>query len=90
MTRYLRRGAKWLAVGCGVAVAAYAAYVGVAWFRYGDAAGPSASEQDPLLDRFMPAYDVSPPLIGVTRPPWWPPQRQRGNGFASANLEVQT
>jgi hypothetical protein len=69
MTRYLRRGAKWLAVGCGVAVAAYAVYVGVAWYRYGDAAGPSASEQDPLLDRFMPPYDiVERHHIGVAAP----------------------
>ena len=59
MNRYLRRDARWLAVGSGVAAAAYAAYVGVAWYGYGDAAGPTADERDPLLDRFMPAYEVT-------------------------------
>jgi hypothetical protein len=29
------------------------------WYRYGDAAPPSPEEQDPLLDRFMPSYDVA-------------------------------
>jgi hypothetical protein len=59
MNRYLRRGARWLAVGSGLAAAAYAVYFGVAWYRYGDAAGPNADEQDPLLDGFMPAYDIA-------------------------------
>jgi hypothetical protein len=39
-------------------MAGYAAWVGVAWYRYGDATAPAADEQDALLDRFMPAYDV--------------------------------
>jgi hypothetical protein len=29
------------------------------WYRYGDAAPPRPEEQDPLLDRFMPSYDVA-------------------------------
>jgi hypothetical protein len=48
-----------LAVGSGVAAAAYAVYVGITWWRYGDAAAPTAEEQDPLLDRFMPTYDIA-------------------------------
>jgi hypothetical protein len=58
-TSYLRASARWLAAGVGVTTAAYGAYVGIAWFRYGDAAPPSPEEQDPLIDRFMPSYDVA-------------------------------
>jgi hypothetical protein len=47
-----------LAAGIGLAAATYAAYVGITWYRYGDAARPRPEEQDALLDRFMPAYDV--------------------------------
>jgi hypothetical protein len=47
-----------LAAGIGLAAATYAAYVGIAWYRYGQAAPPSGDEQDSLLDRFMPAYEV--------------------------------
>jgi len=56
---YLRASARWLAAGVGVAAAAYGAYVGTTWYRYGDAAPPTPEEQDPLLDRFMPSYDVA-------------------------------
>jgi hypothetical protein len=56
---YLRASARWLAVGVGVAAAAYGGYVGMTWSRYGHAAPPHPDEQDPLLDRFMPAYDVA-------------------------------
>ena len=58
-TSYLRASARWLAAGVGVTAAAYGAYVGMTWFRYGDAAPASPEEQDPLLDRFMPSYDVA-------------------------------
>lgn len=47
-----------LAAGVGVAATAYGVYVGLTWLRYGDAAPPRPEEQDPLLDRFMPVYDV--------------------------------
>jgi len=56
---YFRASAKWLAAGVGVAAAVYGAYVGITWYRYGDAAPPGPEEQDPLLDRFMPSYDVA-------------------------------
>lgn len=29
------------------------------WWRYGDAAAPTAEEQDPLFDRFMPTYEIA-------------------------------
>ena len=58
-TSYLRASARWVAAGVGIAAVAYGAYVGMTWYRYGDAAPPTPEEQDPLLDRFMPSYDVA-------------------------------
>jgi hypothetical protein len=54
----VRTGARWLAAAVGVAVAAYGAYVGMTWYRYGLAAAPSLDEEDHLLDQFMPVYEV--------------------------------
>jgi hypothetical protein len=50
---------RWSAVGVGMAVASYATYVGLTWFRYGRVP-PTATgkESDPLLDRFMPTCEV--------------------------------
>lgn len=53
-----RSAARWLAAGLGVAAAAYGAYVGITWYRYGHPSPPGPEEQDPLLDRFIGAYDV--------------------------------
>lgn len=42
-----------------VAAVGYAALAGSAWSRFGRAAGPrSPEEEDPLLDTFIPGYDV--------------------------------
>jgi len=49
---------RWAAAGFGLAAAGYAAYVAAAWGRYGRPARPAPEEEDPLLDRFMPVYDV--------------------------------
>jgi hypothetical protein len=38
---------------------AYASYVGVKWLRYGHPAPAVADDVDPLLDQFMPVYDVA-------------------------------
>jgi hypothetical protein len=54
----LGRAARWSAALLGAAAAAYAAYVAVAWRRYGHVAPVNSAEQDDLLDRFMPVYDV--------------------------------
>jgi len=55
-----------LAVGSG----AYAGYVGVTWLRYGHPALPGPDDADPLLDRFMPAYDVAERHhINIAAPP---------------------
>jgi hypothetical protein len=47
-----------LAGGAGVAIGTYAACVGVAWFRFGNASPISTDDRDDVLDRFMPVYDV--------------------------------
>lgn len=59
MTRYVRRGAAWLAAATGAAAFIYAALAGVMWVRYGSVAEPDGGEADPLLDRFMPVYEVA-------------------------------
>jgi hypothetical protein len=54
-----RTGLRWLTAGAGLAVAGYAAFVAVAWSRYGrHEARPSRAEDDELLDRFMRVYEV--------------------------------
>jgi len=52
------RAWKWTAGPLGLAAGAYAGYVGVTWLRYGHPAPATADDADPLLDRFMPVYDV--------------------------------
>jgi hypothetical protein len=49
---------KWMAGALGLAAGAYAGYVGVTWLRYGRPAHARAEDLDPLLDRFMPVYDI--------------------------------
>jgi hypothetical protein len=57
-TSYLRLGLRWLTTGAGLAAAVYVTYVGTAWFRYGRVPRPAENGADPLLDRFMPEYEV--------------------------------
>jgi hypothetical protein len=54
----LRSNVRWLGAGAGLAAAAYAAYAGITWCRYGHPSAPAAGDDDPLLDRFIPEYDV--------------------------------
>jgi len=49
---YLRRG-------LGLAIAGYAVYAAGAWLRYGRPRPASPDERDPLLDRFLPEYEVA-------------------------------
>jgi hypothetical protein len=53
------RIARWLAFGMGAAAGAYAAYVGTTWLRYGRAKPACGKAADPLLDVFMPVYEVA-------------------------------
>ena len=55
-TNSLRSGARWLGVMTASGAAAYAAYVGVTWARYGRCR--PRRHTDPLLDRFVPDWDV--------------------------------
>ena len=50
--------ARWLSIGVCVAAAAYGLYAGVTWLRYGQTASSSREDEDPLLDRFIPVYEV--------------------------------
>lgn len=43
----------------GTAAASYAGMVGSTWLRYGRPPAPAEDEVDPLLDVFMPKYDVA-------------------------------
>ena len=56
--RLVRSVFRTAAIAGGVAVGAYGASVLAAWFRYGRPRQPSARDEDSLLDRYMPAYDV--------------------------------
>jgi hypothetical protein len=50
---------KWAGITFGVGVASYGAYTGMAWVRYGKPKKASDNELDPVLDLFMPRYEVS-------------------------------
>jgi|RhiMethySRZTD1v2_1073278.scaffolds.fasta_scaffold00522_8 hypothetical protein len=56
--RYVRGAGKWSAIAFAGAAAAYGTYVGVTWYRYGNVGPPAAEDEDPLLDRFLPAYEI--------------------------------
>jgi hypothetical protein len=69
-SRRIRRAGQWVAGGVGLAAAAYAIYVGITWYRFGQRARSTApGEADALLDRFMPEYDVAERHhVGVAAP----------------------
>jgi len=54
-----RKSLRWLALGAGAAAGAYAAYAGTAWLRYGHRKPARPGSQDPLLDLFMPEFEVA-------------------------------
>jgi hypothetical protein len=55
---HTRRVVKGIAAGLGFAVVSYAAYAGVTWLRYGRPARATPGQDDALLDRFMPVYEI--------------------------------
>src|SRR5262249_20804964 len=57
-TSRIRTMLRWTAGVLGVAVIAYLGYAATAWIRYGHAASPDPEAADPILDRFMPRYDI--------------------------------
>src|SRR5438552_3789186 len=50
---------KWTAGALGLATGAYASYVGVTWLGYGHPPPARADDADPLLERFMPVYEIA-------------------------------
>jgi hypothetical protein len=54
----MNRLVKSLAIGAGVAGASYGLYAASTWLRYGRPKPGRGEEADPLLDTFMPSYDV--------------------------------
>lgn len=56
--RFVRPAVRLLAAVSAASIAVYAAAVAGAWRTYGRAAAPDADEQDDLLDRFIPVYDI--------------------------------
>ena len=61
---------KWLGTAAGLTAAAYGAYAGITWLSYGHAKLLKRKGADPLLDVFMPNYDVvERHNIGVDAPP---------------------
>jgi hypothetical protein len=54
------RSLRWALDGLALLAVGYGTYVAATWLRYGCAAPPrSSDEMDPLLDRFMPEYEVA-------------------------------
>jgi hypothetical protein len=57
--QWIRSAVRWSGAAVGLAAGSYAAYVGVTWYRYGRARRtPGGEAADPLLDRFIPEYEV--------------------------------
>ncbi len=54
-----RTAVRWLTAAAGAAAGAYAAYVAIAWLRYGAPSRLPPEAADDLLDRFMPTCDVA-------------------------------
>ena len=59
LPRNLRRAAVWAALGLAVVAAGYASVMAGVYARYGHPPPAKPDEADPVLDEFMPAYDVA-------------------------------
>ena len=57
-TRVIRTVSRIVVTGLGFAVATYAGTAAFTWYRYGSPPAGTADDMDPLLDRFMPVYEV--------------------------------
>lgn len=56
--RVIRAATRIVATSLGVAAAAYGGTAALSWLRYGSPRPAAEDEADPLLDRFMPVYEV--------------------------------
>ncbi len=59
MTWTLRSTTKWAGATVGIGAVSYAAFAGMAWLRYGKPKRAPAKDVDPVLDLFMPHYEVA-------------------------------
>jgi hypothetical protein len=59
MRSHLRSVVGLVTAAAGAAAASYTGYVAITWWRYGQPKLPLGAEADPLLDRFMPIYEVA-------------------------------
>ncbi len=57
--RFVRAAGRALAWGAAIGTGAYATYVATTWLRYGHAKAAADAAADPLLDRFMPEFEVA-------------------------------
>ena len=58
-TLLVRSTGRALAYGAGIAAGVYATYAATTWLSYGHARPAAAATPIPLLDRFMPVYEVA-------------------------------
>ena len=58
-THAMTRAIRWTAGGFGLVAMGYAAVLATTWSRYGHVTSASPEERDPLLDQYMPDYDVA-------------------------------
>jgi hypothetical protein len=56
--QFVESVSRGLLCGAGVAAGAYVAYAGMTWLRYGRVRNGADDDRDPLLDGFMPTYEV--------------------------------
>ena len=56
--RLIRSAGRALACGAGLIAGGYAAYVAMTWRRYGQVRPGTDHDEDPLLDGFMPTYEI--------------------------------
>jgi hypothetical protein len=55
----MARAVRWTAGGLGLITLGYATVVATTWSRYGRVPSASPDQRDPLLDQFMPEYEVA-------------------------------
>lgn len=55
----MQRAVRWAALGLGAAAATYGTMVAAAYYRFGSSPPPEPGEADPVLDEFMPSYEVA-------------------------------
>jgi hypothetical protein len=58
ITQRIPAGARWIGAAAGVAATAYLARAGWNWLRFGAVAPARPADAEPLLDAFMPDYDI--------------------------------